>query len=33
MGEVTLTWDEDLTTRDALAEALSSSGFHERMAV
>jgi copper chaperone CopZ len=31
MGEVTLTWDDDLTTRETLARALSSSGFHERV--
>ncbi|HET8812934.1 MAG TPA: heavy-metal-associated domain-containing protein [Gaiella sp.] len=29
MGEVTLTWDDDLTTREALGSVLSSSGFHE----
>jgi len=33
MGEVTLTWDDDLTTREALGSVLSSSGFHERQAV
>ena len=33
MGEVTLTWDDDVTTRDTLEQALSDSGFHERMAV
>jgi len=33
MGEVTLTWDDDLTTREALSSTLSSSGFHERQAV
>lgn len=33
MGEVTLTWDDDVTTRDTLSQALSGSGFHERMAV
>jgi len=33
MGEVTLTWDDDVTTRDTLTQALSGSGFHERMAV
>jgi copper chaperone CopZ len=33
MGEVTLTWDDDLTTRDALSSVLSGSGFHERQAV
>jgi copper chaperone CopZ len=33
MGEVTLTWDDDLTSRDTLARALSASGFHERLPV
>ena len=33
MGEVTLTWDEGMTTREALAEVLSRSGFHERTTV
>jgi copper chaperone CopZ len=33
MGEVTLTWDDDVTTREALARALSTSGFHERVPV
>ena len=33
MGEVTLTWDDDVTTREALAQVLSGSGFHERIAV
>jgi len=32
MGEVTLTWDGDLTTREALGSVLSSSGFHEMVA-
>ena len=31
MGEVTLTWDDDVTTREALAQVLSTSGFHERV--
>jgi copper chaperone CopZ len=31
MGEVTLTWDDGLTTREALAGVLSASGFHERV--
>ncbi len=31
MGEVTLTWDEDVTSREALAKVLSTSGFHERV--
>ena len=30
MGEVTLTWDDGVITREALTQALSSSGFHER---
>jgi hypothetical protein len=33
MGEVTLTWDDGVTTRETLSQALSSSGFHERTAV
>ena len=33
MGEVTLTWDDDVTTRDVLAGALSRSGFRERVPV
>ena len=33
MGEVTLTWNEGMTTREALTEVLSRSGFHERMGV
>ena len=33
MGEVTLTWDDEVTTREVLARALSSSGFHERVPV
>ena len=33
MGEVTLTWDDDVTTRDVLAGALTRSGFHERVPV
>jgi hypothetical protein len=33
MGEVTLTWDDDLTNRENLARALSTSGFHERVPV
>ena len=33
MGEVTLTWDVGVTSRDALTQALSSSGFHERAPV
>jgi copper chaperone CopZ len=33
MGEVTLTWDDDVTTRETLAQTLSASGFHERVPV
>ena len=33
MGEVTLTWDDGVTTREVLAKVLSSSGFHERTTV
>ena len=29
MGLVTLTWDEDKTTRSALVEAMSRAGFRE----
>jgi copper chaperone CopZ len=32
MGEVTLTWDDEVTTRDALVGTLSGAGFHERAA-
>ena len=30
MGEVTLSWDDDVTTREALVGTLAASGFHER---
>jgi copper chaperone CopZ len=30
MGEVTLTWDDELTSRDALLGTLAGAGFHER---
>lgn len=33
MGEVTLTWDDDVTTREALTGVLSGAGFRERMPV
>jgi hypothetical protein len=33
MGQVTLTWDDDVTTRETLAGVLSASGFHERAPV
>jgi copper chaperone CopZ len=29
MGEVTLTWDEEQTSREALLAAIAKSGFHE----
>jgi hypothetical protein len=29
MGDVTLAWDEDLTSRDALLSALGSAGFRQ----
>jgi copper chaperone CopZ len=29
-GAVTLTWDEDVTSRDALSKALAGAGFHEQ---
>lgn len=32
MGEVTLTWDDEQTSRDALLETLAGAGFHERAA-
>jgi copper chaperone CopZ len=30
-GAVTLTWDDEVTSREALAQALAVAGFHERM--
>ena len=30
MGEVTLTWDDEVTTREALVGSLAGAGFHER---
>jgi copper chaperone CopZ len=30
-GAVTLTWDDEVTSRDTLARALSQAGFHERL--
>jgi copper chaperone CopZ len=30
MGEVTLTWDDEVTSRAALAQVLAGAGFHER---
>jgi copper chaperone CopZ len=32
MGQVTLAWDDDLTTRDALLEAMARAGFREIVA-
>ena len=29
MGEVTLSWDDERTTREALVAALGGAGFHE----
>ncbi len=29
MGDVTLTWDENQTSRAALLEAMATAGFHE----
>jgi len=29
MGDVTLTWDDDRTSRAALLEAMARAGFHE----
>ena len=33
MGEVTLTWDDEVTSREALVGTLAVAGFHERPAV
>jgi copper chaperone CopZ len=33
MGQVTLSWDEERTTREALLERLSHAGFRELSAV
>jgi copper chaperone CopZ len=30
MGEVRLTWDDDVTSREALLGTLAGAGFHER---
>lgn len=30
IGDVTLTWDEDLTSREQLTRVLANAGFHER---
>ena len=33
MGEVTLSWDDEITSRTALSAVLAGAGFHERPAV
>ena len=33
MGEVTLTWDDEVTSREALLATLAGAGFHERAPV
>ena len=33
MGRVTLSWDDEVTTRAALAAVLAGAGFHERPAL
>jgi hypothetical protein len=33
MGEVTLSWDDEITSRTTLAGVLAGAGFHERPAV
>ena len=30
LGDVTLAWDDELTTRETLARTLANAGFHER---
>jgi copper chaperone CopZ len=30
LGDVTLTWDTEVTSREALVGALATAGFHER---
>ena len=30
MGEVTLTWDDELTSRESLVGRLAGAGFHEQ---
>jgi copper chaperone CopZ len=32
MGDVTLTWDEKLTSREELVEKMAKAGFHQRAA-
>ena len=33
MGQVTLTWDDELTTRESLVGTLAGAGFHERTGI
>jgi len=33
MGEVTLTWDDEVTSRETLVGKLAGAGFHERATV
>ena len=33
MGQVTLAWDDEVTSRAALAGVLAGAGFHERTAL
>ena len=33
MGEVTLSWDDETTSREALVDALRKAGFHETQLV
>jgi len=33
MGAVTLSWDDEITSRATLAEVLAGAGFHERPAI
>jgi copper chaperone CopZ len=33
MGEVALSWDDEVTSRDALVGTLAGAGFHERAPV
>lgn len=33
MGDVTLSWDEERTSRQALVEAMGKAGFHEAQAM
>ena len=30
LGDVTLAWDDELTSRETLARTLADAGFHER---